>query len=296
MNAAVICVAAFLLAAPPQEQGDYVRLTDCTVTLIDDVLVPARETGVLTELHAREGTVVTKGDLLGLIDQSEALVRKRAAEYQLKVAEVQAESNANVNAATATEGVAQAEYEEALAANSRTPGAYSELELRRLHLTVLRAGYQKEVAILEKEVANLTRSIREAELQAVEQEIQRRRVESPIDGVVIQRLRNIGEWVTAGDPIFRIVRMNRLRFQGRLDANRFLPEDVLGKKAKVVVRLKEGKELELWCEIVFASPVVDGSQRFDVFAEFDNPRDASGNWVVRPGLRGEMWIALEADE
>ena len=53
MNAVMLAMVVLSAGAPPEEPGEYIHVTDCAVTLIDDIQVPARESGVLTQLHAR---------------------------------------------------------------------------------------------------------------------------------------------------------------------------------------------------------------------------------------------------
>ena len=44
--------------------------------------------------------------------------------------------------------------------------------------------------------------------------------------------------------------------------------------------------------IDFVSHLVDSSDHFLVYAEFDNPRKANGRWTVRPGLEAKLTVRL----
>jgi len=167
----------------------------------------------------------------------------------------------------------------------------SDFELRRKKLTEQRSMYEALNAEVELRVNALTRDVRAAQLEAVENEIRRRQVESPIDGVVVKRLRDPGEWVQAGDPIYRVVRMDRLRVEGLLDATQFDPADVQGHPVIIEVETPHGVE-KVQSQITFVSPVVDAGGDFLVYAEFDNPRKPDGRWLIRPGLKATITILL----
>ncbi len=89
MNATATLLVSLLLV-PGQtadradaSQATAAKLSNFVVTLIDDVRVPARESGVLVALDAKKGQFVKKDQVLGRIDDSDALIRKAIAESEL---------------------------------------------------------------------------------------------------------------------------------------------------------------------------------------------------------------------
>ncbi len=294
-----VALVTVILAAATQQAAEQdvssavaVEMSDFVVSLIYDVNVSAREAGILVKLGAREGQVVSKDEVLAHVDDSDAQIRKIIAENELKVAEEQAGSDASVKAAQATIGVAQEEYEDSKYMRRRSPNSVSEFEVRRLDLTHKRSIYQHENAEVEHRVDILARDMKRAQLDAVQMEIDRRQVKAPIDGVVERRYRNPGEWVREGDPVYRVVRMDRLRVEGLVKADRFMPEDIVNHPVKIEVQTPRGVET-FEGTIDFASHLVDSSDHFLVYAEFDNPRKPNGRWKVRPGLEAKLTILLD---
>ena len=51
----------------------------------------------------------------------------------------------------------------------------------------------------------------------------RRKVRAPIDGVIVELKRHRGEWVAAGDTLLRLLRMDRLRIEGFINAKDYVP-------------------------------------------------------------------------
>ena len=183
MNVTATLLASLLLVAGQARPGRPAeRLGNFVVTPIYDVRVPAREPGALVALDARKGQVVEARSESW--DAWTIPMRRSArliAENELKVAEAQAASDAELKAAVATIGVAKAEWEGSEEIKSAVDDAVSEFQVRRDKLTYERSKYQAETAEVEHEVNQLTRGMRMAQLQAVENEIKRRQIEAPID-------------------------------------------------------------------------------------------------------------------
>ncbi|RMF87711.1 MAG: hypothetical protein D6741_20220, partial [Planctomycetota bacterium] len=170
-RAAVACCAAVAIAVaaalPAAAQSPQVlRVSNCLVSLIDDVNVPARVEGQLIELSVEPGAAVKKDDVLGRIDDAQVNRQMEIAKYQLDVAKEQAENDVNVRYAKWSEMVAKAEYQQALDANKTAARSYTQAELRRLMLEWGRTQLGIEQADHDLAIAKLTVKVREAELAA----------------------------------------------------------------------------------------------------------------------------------
>ena len=321
MNASVL-IAALVLSGPlaPQQRADDVdpsseELRNCIVTTMDDVMVAATELGLLSLLDIREGTTIEKEQLLARIDQSDALLRKEAAEAQLAAAQEDAELNGidddkdgevdnasesvNVRAAEASRLVAEAEVTASYAINKRSQGAVPDNEIRRQELNAERAALQSEVAVHNHAVSTQTVNVRQAELNAVLNELERRQIRSPLAGVVAERYKDQGEWIGQGEPILRVIRMDRLYVEGFLSATEFLPQQVFDQRVRVSLDLSRASEAvkrvfedrPFLGRIVYVSPEVDGKGDYQVRAEVEN-QQYEGHWLLRPGMSTQMTIEL----
>src|SRR4051812_40671426 len=81
---------------PAVSPAREVQLTHCLVSLIEDVQVPAREAGALTNVAVVEGQYVTQGQLLAQIDDQQPRLDKLAAELERDAALVKAQDNIEV--------------------------------------------------------------------------------------------------------------------------------------------------------------------------------------------------------
>jgi len=270
--------------------GDPV-LERCLVSLVEEAKVPAREPGVLIQLAVREGDVVKKGAVIAKIDDNQPQMERRKAVAEHEQAVAKAESDVDVRYSIAAELVAEAEHKKALESHAKVPGSVTEVERDRLMLSEKKGELQIEQAQLERRLAALAAQSKEVEVLAAENAIDRRLIKSPLDGVVVQLFPHEGEWMQPGDPLAHVVRADKLRVEGYVDAARLGPEEVSGRPVTVAVTLTGGRRETFTGKIVFTSPLVESGGDYRVFAEVEN-RQAPGTqqWLLRPGQTASMTI------
>jgi multidrug resistance efflux pump len=300
-------LATLMLLGAPQvsdevlPSGNYERVSQCVVMLIDEVEVPARETGVLMELALEDGTavkeglIVKEGEVLGKLDDNEAAARKRAAglDYEVAIAE-EKKAEASIEAADATVLVAEAEVVESEAINERAPGSVPPTQIRRQRLTEDRAKTEASVARRDKETAALTVRLRDAQIEVADISLQRHQIVSPLDGVIVQRYKHVGEWLNPGEPILRIVHLNKLRVEGFMNIRDRLPEEMEGRPVEIEVQTKDGTDLATYKSVVsFVSPMVEATGLYRVWSEVDTSNRPAGQARLLPGMKAEMKIYVD---
>ena len=312
MQTPLIVLSTVLLVAGPsagagetsQPPADSVTLPQCLISLIEEARVPAQEAGILVELTAREGQQVKAGELLARIDDAQIVLAEKVAGLKLKVAREKATDDIDVRYAKAAADVARFEHEQALRANRRTPGTFTETEVRRLLLTARRAELAIEQAALHLRVAGLEAEVQQGEVTAAAEELRRRKITSPLDGEVVEVSRHVGEWVQPGDPVAHVVRMDRLRIEGLVSARDKIGRDghvvarghdraaIDGRPVSVTVELAGGRRESFQGKVVFVNPMEEAGGRFRFWAEVDN-RNVAGQWLLSPGQMAEMTVRLK---
>ena len=289
--AACVAVVPCIAAAAEESPGGDPVLERCLVSLIEEAKVPAREGGVLVELRVREGDVVEKGVLIAKIDDSQPQMERRKAQAEHDQAVAKAESDVDVRYSIAAELVAEAEHKKALESHAKVPGSVTEVERDRLMLSEKKGELQIEQAQLERRLAAHAAQSKEGAVLAAENAIDRRLIKSPLDGVVVQLFPHEGEWMQPGDPLARVVRADKLRVEGYVDAARLNPEEVSGRLVTVEVTLACGRRESFKGKIVFTSPLVESGGDYRVFAEVENRQDTGSQlWLLRPGQTATMTI------
>jgi multidrug efflux pump subunit AcrA (membrane-fusion protein) len=277
--------------------ADAVVASGCLVTLTGDgdVEVPAQEQGVLMEIPVKEGQLVKKDDTLAQVDDSQAKMAVEVARNQWLSAQAEADNEVSILYARAAFAVAQAEVQQALEANSQQPNTFSRSEVLERQLKARQYELQIQQAQHEKKVNGHKADEKHAELDAATLEVTRRQIKSPLEGIVVDRYnRHAGEWVKPGDPVVRVVRVDRLRVEGMLsarasDPNHVLPSEIINQPVTITLDLPNGKRANFPGSVVFANPIVVAGMQFLVHAELEN-RQENGFWLLRPGLTVQMTI------
>ncbi len=282
-------------AAPPASDevspppASRIVLRHCLVTPIDDVKVPALRGGRLAAIAKREGTHAAANDLLAQIDDAEARWELQTATAARDAGKLRSESTLREDEAEAVEKVAAAEHEAALRANRIIAGSVSDIDVRRLQLTVRRAAIGREVLLFDRNVERVELGGLEAKVQSAHEDLERRRVRAPFDGEIAEIYGRVGEWAEPGTPLVRVVRLDRLRVEGFVKVVDLLPADIVERAVEVTVELKQAARSSFPGRITFVSPLVQAGGEYRIWAEVENRRDR-GHWLLRPGLEAEMSI------
>jgi multidrug resistance efflux pump len=267
------------------------HIQHCLVSLAADVDVPAEESGRLVAVQVKEGDVVTQHMLLAQIDDRQPQLDKFAAEMNRDAALARASDDIEVRYAEASLDVADAELVQKEQINLTSPGSIAVTEIRRLRLTKRRAELQIDKSRLDLRVAKMTADVEQAAVSLAEENIRRRKIASPIGGMVVELNRHAGEWVSAGDPVVRIVRLDALRVEGFLSTKDFDPAEIAGRPVVVEVELARGRKEQFQGHIDFVNPLVLSGDKYRVRAEVQN-RLENGHWLLRPGTTATMTIQL----
>jgi len=279
-----------------EETEDLLMVRECRVSPVNDVAVPARAAGVVSEMRFKEGAPIARGALLARIDHAEARQRMDSAQAALRHVRI-LELNVEVARLEAEHAREEHGRKKSLAEGAVVPQS-----------EMLSAEFAMEQSLLRLKVAeeevSAAREAGGVELQAAERKIALGQITAPIDGIVVEKYCQIGEWVRQGDPVCRIINVDRLRVEGFAHAERCFPAELAGRDVEIVVKLpRSGSENEVarnhgpavtTCvrgKITFVSPEVKVS-RFRFRAEFENPKQ-NGRWVARPGLEVTVNIKLD---
>lgn len=281
---------------PREPAGGVITLPNCLVSLINsgEAQVPAKEAGALTRFAVVEGQEVREGDLLAQIDDSDAQAAARVAQFKLQQAQEEANSDVSVRYSTAASAVAKAEYEAAIAANAKMRGTVPQVELNKLLLTWKRADLEIEKAQMDLRISGLKAKVSDAEAGVAKENVIRRQIRSPLDGIVVELRGHQGEWVKPGDTVVHVVRLDKLRIEAFLNIKKIPQNDLLDKPIRVSV---EGGREALPGKIVFVSPMIQAGGDYRIWADVDNrldktARGGQGNWLLKPGMTAEMTIQV----
>jgi multidrug efflux pump subunit AcrA (membrane-fusion protein) len=273
------------------------------VTLIDDNKVPATEPGMITKLDVKEGTSVEEGYFLAEIDTRSTLAKRKIAESEHAAAIAQAENDAEVEVAEKAVEVSKAEYDQSVEIRRKNEASISLTQLRKDQFAYEKSLAQVKQAVNEKKIAGLNAQAKQSQYDAASIELDLRTIRAPFKGQVVEVLKNVGDWVTSGEPIMHLVGLDKLKVKGFVmvsGPNGASAAEVLGKPVTITVEAPGGKQHTVQGLIGFASPVIDGlgtNRQFRVWAEVDNekgidPVTGIESWKIQPGSMAKMTIDL----
>jgi macrolide-specific efflux system membrane fusion protein len=268
-------------------------LPNCTINAIHDAPVPAdlpaQQGGTLKSIAVKVGDPVKKGDVLATVDDELEKLSLEVSRQRLVMAQEEADNDVNVRYADAAAGVHNYRYQMVMSAVDKVPDAYSKSEVMTYLLQANQFVLQKEQAEHEQNLARISVRVREAENKLAEHELARREIKAPVDGVIEEVKQVVGDWVRAGDPIVRLVQMDRLKINGSLPYDPLTPAAVRGKPVTVKVRLAGGRE-QAFAGRVDSTGSVYGRGDFDIIVEVENQKGADGDWMLMPGMTATIEI------
>lgn len=268
--------------------SDKLVLESALVTIIEEVEIPAKVEGVLAAVDAREGRMIEAGAVLARIEDAEARLAHQRAKIEFEIADKQAKNELKVRVARKAAEFAKTELKRAQDASEKIKATVSETEIDRLRLAAEKAVLEIDQAIHEQESALLTSQLKENEMKLTQQAVDRRAIVSPISGMVVQVNSHSGEWVPAGKTVVRVLRVDRLRVEGFVDA-RLLTGDLVGRRVTLRADPAGTAATEYEGAVVFVSPEADPvNKTVRVWAEVENKK-----LTLRPGLSGNLTIYPE---
>jgi multidrug efflux pump subunit AcrA (membrane-fusion protein) len=305
MNALWIAIVLAALAqvspgatgAPGPVPGDIV-LERAKITSQNDVEISAEVEGTLIKLPAREGMLMTKGDVLATIDDRQALAAVDVAQISYNAALKKAQDDIELRFAKKAAAYAYEDWQADLAANQNERGltAVTEITLRQKKLGYDKAVLQIEKAANDQVLAEMDAKVKEAELKAAQVALERRTIKAPFDGIVQRRFFDEAEWVNPGDPILQLVQFDVLHVERYVSSTDYDPVDIANRRVTVTVRLARNQEISVPGRVVFVNQAVLGGESkavggYLVRAEIQNQRKGD-YWVIRPGLDATMTIHM----
>lgn len=248
-----------LLCHSASAQGRTSRLRVAANASPEGVLEPWKssevacsESGLVDELLVRAGQTVRAGQQLAKLNSD-------TTQLQLQIARSQAESDGTENSIRADVELNVRKVNALQAARVRDHSSQLELERAQAELKVAQG---RLLAHLEE------RDVLQLQVARLEQELKQRTIVAPINGVVVQLLKEVGEFVAPNSPeVVRIVDVSRLRAAFYLHVEEAAE---LARQTEVDVTLGDGTTHR--AEIEHIAPVADNeSGLVEVRVLIDNP-------------------------
>ncbi|TWU23340.1 Multidrug resistance protein MdtA precursor [Novipirellula galeiformis] len=273
----------------PTSAANEIHAENCMVKFIHNVDVPAEVDGKVMELKFDEGSTVAAGELMVVIDDTQAKFALELKKAEEKEALLNATNDVNLKDSKNAEDLARAELE--AFKELRREGAIPFWELEKKRFEATRAELKIDLAEMQMQIAKVQFKAKENERQMAEYEIKKRRITAPFAGYVEARLAQLGEWVQPGTPVATLVQLDKLKVEGYVDALRYSDQVVKGMPAQVRVYREASNEnaVTFNAKIDFVGSEIGLDKRYRVSVNIDN-KQAGEQWLVKPGMRAEIIV------
>jgi multidrug resistance efflux pump len=276
-----------LLAQPPIGEPPIV-VERCQVRFLEEVEVPALESGQLVDIAVRENEAIEADQLIARLDDAPLEMRQRVAAIRRQVLRERLQDATDVELAETAyqEAKLLADTDERL--HRTSPGTVSRNALQRSRLALRRAELERDRVARKRREAELELQQHEAERAHLENQLARLRINSPISGVVLQLLHAAGEWVAQGEAVARVARLDRLRVTALLHESQISPRVAVD--TPVTIRWQEADITHtLRGAIASVDPQLHESGQFRVHVTIEN-RPLGAGWLLVPGRRVVMLV------
>ncbi|MEN1679698.1 MAG: efflux RND transporter periplasmic adaptor subunit [Planctomycetota bacterium] len=279
------CALLLLVAFAGASVAETIVAESALLRVCEQAAAPARTAGVLSEVGVEEGDLIRAGQLIAQVDDTDAVLLGKQSEVELELAAHRAKNDVAVRSAGKALAFSRGEHTRMSQAYGGLPGSVSRSEFEESRVAAEQAELDVEQAAHDRQTDTLTERLKRAELAVAKRVIESHRIESPLSGVVVEVLRRRGEWVEPGDEVLKVMRLDKLRVEGLIDANQ-ISGDLRGAAARVTVSLGARPPQTVAGRVVFVHPEINPvNNRVRVRAEIANP-----DLILLPGMRAEMII------
>ncbi len=276
----------------PLDESRAVAVQESVVRFAEELDLPSTESGLIAESNMAVGDKLKWGDSIARLDDRAMRIRSRAANLRLESAMQQVGDDLEMQYAEKALQESQAELDASRAIYNDAAGAIPMTTIRRLRLSVERAELEVARAKKAAEIAKIEVNLRAADVSSIDETMRRLQLQSPLTGVVLQVYRRRGEWVTAGEPVVRVARLDRLEVHALLTADQVSPQDC--RDQPVSVRWTDPltqAEHELRGRVTAVNPQRLAGSRYRIGATIQNERIAGDqDWLLHPGTEVRMHV------
>ena len=272
---------------------DNLYLENCQISFIDDIMLPAQESGVISLLSVKEGDSIKAGTVVGKIDDELFQQILQQAKLRYELAADAAEDSLAIEAAEKKYNVAAIEARKT--SDLADKGSKSESDRLMAIYTMEIAALERDKAVREQKKAGLEKQLEESKFLEAKKHVEGHILQSEFDASVIKIMKKPQEYVQKGEAVMRIARMDRLWVQGAIEINDLNPEEVRGKRVTVTVQRAHDETATFDGVITNVGLERQGLTRYMVKAEVQN-RPINGHWELQPLSGANMRIHLDSSD
>ena len=248
----VLFLLTTLLFSCSNGNGDF----DATGTFeSEEVIVSSEAMGKLLQFDVEEGMILKKDQVVGLVDTTQLYLKKKQLESTIKSV-LSKQPDIPTQLAAIQEQIATAEREKKRIENLVKSDAATTKQLDDINsqLDVLNKQYdatKSSLTITKQGMRNETLPLI-AQVEQIEDQINKSIIRNPIDGTVLTRYAMQDEITSNGKALYKIANLSEMILRAYINGDQ-LGQVKLDQKVKVYVDKGDGEQKELEGEIYWVS-------------------------------------------
>lgn len=211
-----------------------------------EVVISSEATGRILHFDAEEGSPVTAGATVGAIDSLQLHLQRKQLSAQLS-ALLGSRPDIKAQAATLREQIAKQRTERSRVENMLRDGAATQKQLDDIEaqIRVLESQLTATLSTLGKNTASINDNAvaLEAQIAALDDRIAKCRIVSPIDGTVLVKYAEAGEFAAMGKPLMKIADLQNICLRAYFTSDQ-LGKFQLGDKVRVIADFGGGERYD----------------------------------------------------
>ncbi len=232
-------LTAFVLASCEKKNNSF----DATGTFeADEVIVSSEVSGPIQSLDIHEGTEVQRGQVLGWIDTTQLVLKKRQIEAQIdailakrpQVATQLASYRVQLQTAQRELQRAQNLYKAEAATAKQVDDARAQVDIIRRQMEAHQSSLDISSQGLVSETLPLV-----AQIELVDDQLRRSLIVSPLNGIILNQYAEQFELAAPGKPLFKVADISSLELRAFINGTQ-LPDIALNQPVSVFV--DDGKQ------------------------------------------------------
>lgn len=231
----------FAVSCNPEQQFDAQGRFEA-----NEVVISSEATGRILYFGVEEGAPVTAGATVGAIDSLQLHLQRKQLSAQLS-ALLGSRPDIKAQAASLREQIAKQHTERSRVENMLRGGAATQKQLDDIEaqIRVLESQLAATLSTLGKNTASINGNAEalEAQIAALDDRIAKCRIASPIDGTVLVKYAETGEFAAVGKPLMKIADLNNMYLRAYFTSDQ-LGKFKLGDKVRVIADFGGGERYD----------------------------------------------------
>lgn len=264
----------------------------------DETIVSSEINGRILGFELKEGDVVRKGDCIAVIDSLQLGLQRRQLCAQLEALKSSVPDKESQTAALRTQlSASEREFQRIRKMHADGAATQKQMDDASAQVNILKGQISSAIASMEKneEAARHNAAALQAQIELLSSRIEKCRMVSPVDGIVLSKYANAGELASIGKPVVKIADMDNVYLRAYLTSDQ-LASVKLGDSVKVTAVFSSDRSFDYEGKVVWIA------SESEFTPKIIQTRDTRANLVyavrvavkndgnIKLGLAGELYL------